>query len=83
MSLTALRSFIIEEFAMDLTADQLTDDLDLIETGIVDSLGVLKLIAYLEGEFDITIAPEELDTENYRSIAVINAFVTSKTAVAA
>jgi acyl carrier protein len=83
MSLTALRSFLIEEFAMDLSADQLTDDLDLIETGIVDSLGVLKLIAYLEGEFDITIAPEELDTENYRSIAVINAFVTSKTTVAA
>ncbi|UWQ03526.1 acyl carrier protein (plasmid) [Aliiroseovarius crassostreae] len=83
MSLTALRSFIIEEFAMDLTPDQLTDDLELLETGIIDSLGVLKLIAYIEGEFDLTISPDELDSENYRTLGVIEAFIASKSTAAA
>ena len=83
MSISALRSFIIEEFAIDLSADQLTDDLDLIETGIVDSLGVLKLIAYIEGEFDLTISPEELDPDNYRTIAMIEEIIKTKSPVAA
>ncbi|UWP90862.1 acyl carrier protein (plasmid) [Aliiroseovarius crassostreae] len=83
MSLTALRSFIIEEFAMDLTPEQLTDDLELLETGIIDSLGVLKLIAYIEGEFDLTISPDELDSENYRTLGVIEAFIASKSTAAA
>ncbi|MBV2358170.1 acyl carrier protein [Thalassococcus sp. CAU 1522] len=83
MSFQALRIFIAEEFALDIPADRLTPDLDLIETGIVDSLGVLKLIAFLEGEYDLTITPDELDADLYRSIGQIEALVASKRDAAA
>ncbi|MDA7429492.1 acyl carrier protein [Primorskyibacter aestuariivivens] len=83
MSFQSLRSFIAEEFALDIPADRLTPELDLIETGIVDSLGVLKLIAFLEGEYDLTITPDELDADLYRSIGQIEELIASKTAAAA
>ncbi|NUB45447.1 acyl carrier protein [Fertoebacter nigrum] len=83
MSYPALRSFISAEFAIDVPAHQLTDDLDLIDTGIVDSLGVLKLIAFLEGEYDLVITPDELDADLYRSISQIEALISSKQMAAA
>ncbi|MFW2543792.1 acyl carrier protein [Primorskyibacter sp. 2E107] len=78
MSYPALRTFIAEEFAVDIPAAQLTDDLDLIDTGIVDSLGVLKLIAFLEGEFELTITPDELDADLYRTIGQIETMIDAK-----
>ncbi|WP_136443377.1 acyl carrier protein [Pacificoceanicola onchidii] len=83
MSYPTLRTFIAEEFAMDIPADQLTDDLDLIDTGIVDSLGVLKLIAFLEGEFEMTITPDELDADLYRTIGQIETMIDAKQVQAA
>lgn len=83
MSYPTLRTFIAEEFAMDIPAEQLTDDLDLIDTGIVDSLGVLKLIAFLEGEFDMTITPDELDADLYRTIGQIETMIDAKQVQAA
>ena len=83
MSYQALRTFIAEEFALDVPAEQLTQDLDLIDTGIVDSLGVLKLIAFLEGEYDLTITPDELDADLYRTIGQIEAMINSKQTVTA
>ncbi|MFZ5963413.1 acyl carrier protein [Thalassococcus sp. BH17M4-6] len=83
MSYQALRNFISEEFAMDVPPEQLTADLDLIDTGIVDSLGVLKLIAFLEGEYNLNITPDELDADLYRTIGMIEAMIDSKQAAAA
>ncbi|WP_299963942.1 acyl carrier protein [uncultured Roseobacter sp.] len=83
MSYPTLRTFIADEFAMDLTPDQLTDDLDLIENGIIDSLGVLKLIAFLEGEFDLIITPDELDPDNYHTISMIEDIIREKHKTAA
>lgn len=78
MTFPALRVFLSEEFSPDIAPNDLPADLDLIETGIIDSLGVLKLIAFLEGEFDLSIAPEELDADLYRSIALIEALIVGK-----
>ena len=83
MPYPTLRTFIAEEFAMDLAPEQLTDDLDLMENGIVDSLGVLKLIAFLEGQFDLVITPNELDPENYNTIARIEHIIEEKKKAAA
>ena len=78
MSYPTLRTFISEEFAPDISPENLSADLDLIDTGIVDSLGVLKLIAFLEGEFELNITPDELDADLYSSIGLIEAMITSK-----
>jgi len=54
------------------------DDDSLLGSGIVDSLGVLDLVAFVEGEFGITIDAEELLPENFQSISSLTCFVKTK-----
>jgi len=51
---------------------------DLIESGIIDSLGILKLLEFLESKFSINIADEELIPENFESIESIESFISRK-----
>lgn len=76
--LTIIREFISAEFAPDIDPADLPEDLDLIESGIIDSLGVLKLVAFLEDELGLAIAPEELDVDLYKSLDSINSLITAK-----
>jgi len=48
---------------------------DLIDAGILDSLGFVELIARLEQEFDIRISLENVGIDQFRSIKAISAFV--------
>jgi acyl carrier protein len=50
----------------------------LLENGVVDSVGVLELVGFLETEFGITIADEDLITGNFQTVAQIGAFVLTK-----
>ena len=54
------------------------DDSPLLDSGIIDSLGVLDLVSFIEKEFKITIADEDLMAENFESIASMAAFVQIK-----
>jgi acyl carrier protein len=77
-SVLDIKQFIIEEFLPDSDASRLDDDLDLIQSGIVDSLGVLKIVAAIENELGVSIEPELLDAENYRTTAAIGSLIRSK-----
>jgi len=50
----------------------------LLENGLLDSLGILEIVSFLEQEFQITIADEELLPENFQSIACLATFVQNK-----
>lgn len=71
-----IKSFLIREFMPDVEASELDNDYDLLANGVVDSLGLLKLIAWIETEFDLTVADAALDPDNFRTVAAIDAFVT-------
>ena len=73
-----IKKYIAEEFLSENDTDGLLDDLDLIETGILDSMAVLKLISYLEMECNITIDPEDLDPEKLNTIDKISGLVSSR-----
>jgi acyl carrier protein len=77
-SVLDIKQFIIEEFLPDSDASRLGDDLDLIQSGIVDSLGVLKIVAAIENELGVSIEPELLDAENYRTTAAIESLIRSR-----
>jgi acyl carrier protein len=62
---------------------RLGDHDDLLETGVVDSVGVLDLVAHLETAFQITIVDEDLVPDNFRSVASLAAFVQAKRATVA
>ncbi len=74
-----IRRFIVTEFATDLDPDELPDDFDLISAGVVDSLGLLRLIAWLADHFGIPIDDVDIAPENFRSIASIRLFVNQHT----
>lgn len=70
-----IRDFVVEEFLPDVGPGGLAADYDLLANGVVDSLGLLKLIAWVEDRFAVVIGDDDLDPENFRSVAAIDAFV--------
>ncbi len=77
-----VRSFIIESFYL-TDPTQFSDDASLIDSSIIDSTGMMDVILFLEGEFDIRITDREATPENLDSVARIAAFVTRKLGVPA
>ncbi|MBV8091828.1 MAG: acyl carrier protein [Acetobacteraceae bacterium] len=70
-----IKQFVIEEFLPDVPEGDLTEDFDLIENGVIDSLGLLKVIAWIEDEFGVLIEVDEMVPENFSTIGTISAFV--------
>jgi acyl carrier protein len=73
-----IEKFIREEIVKGKINVTLTANDDLIQSGIIDSLGIQKLIAFLESSFSINIADEELVPENFESIESIDSFIRNK-----
>lgn len=70
-----IKEFIVEEFMPDVPVEDLTNDYDLIEGGVIDSLGLLKVVAWLETEFDIGVDDSELGPDSFRNVDAISSFV--------
>ena len=60
---------------LNLTVSSPTED--LFETGALDSLVFVDLVMYLEQKFDMRISADELEPDNFRSVAKIAGFVTA------
>jgi acyl carrier protein len=73
-----IREFILEKFPL-ARKQRLKDTDALLETGILDSLGVLDLVNFIEQKFAIGMSDEDLVPENFQTIERIAAFVASKT----
>ncbi len=84
--LSRVRTFIEENFLFRSDVSDLADADSLLENGVMDSTGILELVAFLETEFAIQMSDAEIVPENLDSIAAIAAFVERKkttTAIAA
>ena len=68
---TKIKEFIMTEVNPDLRLDKLEDDEPLIDSGIIDSLGVLKILAFLDEAFGIDLSSEEIKLENFRTVRSI------------
>ena len=67
--LEELERVLLAEIAVGLGKKSLEPDEDLLEQGIIDSLGLMKLIAFMEGTFDIMIVDEEIVPENFQCLS--------------
>ena len=76
--LEELEKFMITEIAVDLDKESLDPDEDLLAQRILDSLGVMKLVMYLEKSFGIEVADEDLVPENFQSLNIMAKFVEDK-----
>jgi len=74
-----VRQFILENFYV-ADSSSVTDDTSLIAEGIVDSTGMLEVIAFLEAQFGLAVADTETTPDNLETIGRIVAFVARKQA---
>ena len=72
-----VKEFIITEVNPDLQLTTLDDDEPLIESGIVDSLGVLKIMAFLDEEFGVDLSSADIRLENFKDVKTICELVES------
>jgi acyl carrier protein len=73
-----IRQFIVDELIPDGSGAELTDTLHLIESGVIDSFGIMSLLGFLEENFSIQISGDDLMPDNFSSISTICDFVTQK-----
>ena len=73
-----IKAFIIENFLFGQEGRGFSDDESFLENGIIDSTGLLELVAFVEERYGITIADRELLPENLDSLQNITAFIARK-----
>ncbi len=73
-----VKSYILKEFLLGENPDELTDSTPLITGGILDSIATLKLVAFIEDRYSVTLEAHEADVENLNTIADITNLILSK-----
>ena len=74
------KQFILSEFLPDEGADSLDEDTPLISNAILDSIATIKLVTYLEEQFDVHFEPHEMSIDYLNTLADITATVQEKLA---
>jgi acyl carrier protein len=77
---SALRNFITESFLPSAGLESFVDDDSFMETGIIDSTGVLELLEFIEEAFTIKIEDEEVIPANLDSLNNLSSFIQRKKA---
>ncbi|MEE9117739.1 MAG: acyl carrier protein [Calditrichia bacterium] len=73
-----IEKFLLTEVAAGLNKESISPDEDLLMQGIIDSLGIMKLTAFLEKTYGIKVADEDMVPENFQSLNSLNKFVELK-----
>lgn len=73
----SIRKFVLARFPL-AHQRNVSNHESLLENGILDSLGILEVVTFVENEFQITVSDDELQPENFASIALMSAYVESK-----
>jgi len=74
---TTIRQFIIENFLFE-EDNNLKEDTSFLESGVIDSTGILELVFYLEETYGIIVEDEEMVPENLDSITNVVAYLERK-----
>ena len=72
-----IREYVVENFLFG-DEEELEENVSFLESGIVDSTGILELVAFIEETFDIIIEDDELVPENLDSIGNATRYIATK-----
>lgn len=78
MPAAQIKGFVLQNFLFTEDQSALADDQSLVESGTLDSTGILELITFIEESFGIRVADDEMLPANFDSINAITAFVSRK-----
>lgn len=70
-----IRQFIVDNFLFGQETTEFSDEASFLESGLIDSTGVLELVAFLEERYGIVVADEELIPENLDSVNNLEAYI--------
>jgi len=73
-----LTEFIVNEVAPARPARAPAPNDPIVESGLVDSLGLFKVIGFVEDEFSVKVAPEEILMENFATVNAITRLIRAK-----
>lgn len=82
MPVSEIKQFIAKNFLFSDDTNVIQDDQSLMNTGTLDSTGILELIMFVEGKFDVKVADDEMLPENFDSVNAIAAYIGRKTRAA-
>ncbi len=74
---------IIELLSERIQIEVSSNEDDIVESGLLDSLGLVELMASLEEVFEIQIPFDEIEIDNFRSVSRIAKFVTTRKVIEA
>ncbi|MEG4962632.1 acyl carrier protein [Microcoleus sp. K4-B3] len=74
---TKIRQFILSEMLVDESEENLKDDTPL-RKGILDSLGTVQMVNFIESEWDIEVGAMEADDSNFGTLNGLVAFIERK-----
>ena len=72
-----IKTFIVESL---LSGTEIANDDDLLLSGLLDSMSVMRLVLHLETAFAVKIPPEDVIIEHFTSVETINAYLEKKKA---
>lgn len=73
-----IQQYILENFMYSDNSAELSGDLSLIDSGVMDSTGVLELVGFIEETFGVQVDDTELVPENFDSIDKITGYIQHK-----
>jgi len=79
ITIESIRQYISTTILSD-SAAPITDNEDLLVSGVLDSIGVMKLAGHLESECDITIPAQDIILENFSTLKQIHSYLADRTA---
>jgi acyl carrier protein len=73
-----IRTYIAEDILFSNNGYRYSDDASFLEEGIVDSMGIMELVMFVEEQFGITVEDEELVPDNLDSVRKLGAYIRAK-----
>ena len=73
-----IREFIQENLASVKGITSFRDDESLMDSGVIDSLGIFRLVTFLEESFGVRIGDEEINPDNLKTVDTIEQLVIAK-----
>src|ERR1700691_3813198 len=73
-----IREFIQVQLAEPKGIASFTDDESLMESGVIDSLGIFRLVSFLEEDLRVRVSDEEINAETLKSVNAIEELVIRK-----
>lgn len=78
-----VRQYVLDKLLFGRTEVVVDGDTSFLESGIIDSTGVLELVAFLEEEFHVKVEDEDLIPANLDSVNAVTCFLERKTSASA